>query len=249
MRILAVRIPRLYVDAALAAGSNVTLDEAARHHLRHVLRVKNGQEVCLFNGTGGECRGRLMELDRRRAVVALESCVETSREPALAITLVQGISRGERMDFTLQKAVELGANTLVPVITERTVIRLDAAQAERRHAHWQQIVIHACEQCGRNRLPALLPVSRLDEWLSRPLVGTGVVLRPGAELPIARLSAPAPGGITIVIGPEGGLSEAEFALAEARGYRPARLGSRILRTETAALAALAAIQALWGDYR
>ena len=244
-----MRVPRLYVNASLASDASVILDEAACHHLLHVLRVRPGQSVCLFNGTGVECRGRLMDLGARRATVAVEVCAEVTREPALAITLVQGVSRGERMDFTLQKAVELGVRIIVPVITEHTVVRLNTAQAEKRHAHWQKIVINACEQCGRNHLPVLQPVRRLSEWLAQPIAGTGIVLRPDAELSLAHIDTPVLSDATIVIGPEGGLSGAEIALAETRGYRPVRLGPRILRTETAALAALAAIQTLWGDYR
>ncbi|HTT09180.1 MAG TPA: 16S rRNA (uracil(1498)-N(3))-methyltransferase [Gammaproteobacteria bacterium] len=244
-----MRVPRLYVDKPFTTGTSVTLDDVASHHLSRVLRARVGQEVCLFNGMGLECRGRLLDLGARRATVAVETCAEVTRESALPITLVQGISRGERMDFTLQKAVELGVGTIVPVIMERTVVRLDAAQAEKRRAHWRKIVIHACEQCGRNHLPELRPVRHMNEWLALPVAGAGIVLRPEAAQSLAQMDIPAHGGLTVMIGPEGGMSETEVALAGARGYRPVRLGPRILRTETASLAALAAIQALWGDYR
>ncbi len=244
-----MRVSRLYVDTPLAPGADVTLDEAACHHLLQVLRARPGQPVCLFNGTGVECQGRLLDLNKRRATVAVETCAEVTRESVLAITLVQGISRGERMDYTLQKAVELGVRTIAPVITEHTVVRLDQVQAGKRHSHWRKIVVHACEQCGRNHLPELLPVCHLNEWLAKPVMGAGIVLRPEVAQLLTHLKIPVPhDGVTVLIGPEGGLSEAEAAFAERRGYQPVRLGPRILRTETAALAALAAMQTLWGDY-
>jgi 16S rRNA (uracil1498-N3)-methyltransferase len=170
-----------------------------------------------------------------------------SRESPLSITLAQGVSRGERMDYTIQKAVELGVAAIAPIITGRTTVRLDEERSEKRLEHWRRVIIGACEQSGRNRLPALHPITTLDAWLSRPIDGLGLLLRGDATggLPERRLDT----AITLLIGPEGGLGTDEVAAAERVGYRPVRMGPRILRTETAALAAIAALQALYGDWR
>lgn len=242
-----MRITRLYVDMPLAAGAEVELPPGAAHHALTVLRLRAGAVLELFDGTGGRHRGRITATGKRSAQVQLESFDPGGRESPLPVTLAQGISRGQHMDYTLQKAVELGVVHIVPVLTACSNVRLDEARAERRVAHWRRIVIGACEQCGRNRVPDVAAPQPLDSWLAQRPSGTALVLDPEATRGLAEL--PAPTALTLLSGPEGGLAATEVNLALAQGWQAVRVGPRILRTETAAVAALAACQALWGDLR
>ncbi|MDM7322649.1 MAG: 16S rRNA (uracil(1498)-N(3))-methyltransferase [Gammaproteobacteria bacterium] len=238
-----MRIPRVFLDLPLAVGQQLPLPQKARQHLERVLRLKPGHPVIVFNGQGGQFAAELLG-DGELSVLAFEAVECESPLPA---RVIQGLSKGERMDLTLQKATELGATRISPVTTERSVVRLDEERQDRRMQRWMGILQSACEQCGRNRLPRLDEPSRLEAVLAAPSDGaTRIVLAPEGTASLAELGRPA--ALEVLIGPEGGLSEAEIAQALQAGFTPVHLGPRILRTETAGLALLAAAQTLWGDF-
>lgn len=217
------------------------------HHIVQVLRKRFQDPLVLFNGRGGEFQAHLESIRRSALWVRIGTYRPIERESPLSITLVQGISKGERMDYTLQKAVELGISALVPVQAERSVVCLDEVRSGKRLMHWHKIIIGACEQCGRNRVPRLESIQTLGQWLTGPYPGLKLLLAAEARATLGSLAAPQGRHIILLAGPEGGFSEAEHTIAETAGYLPLSLGPRILRTETAALTALAALQALWGD--
>ncbi|HEY6941241.1 16S rRNA (uracil(1498)-N(3))-methyltransferase [Dokdonella sp.] len=243
-----MRIPRIHVPQRLQPGIDVDLPGQAGEHLARVLRLERGHPLRLFDGEGGEFEGEIASLTKR-AVTAhvLEPVPGADRESPLRITLGQGIARGEKMDWILQKATELGVARIVPLVTDRTEVKLDAERAGRRLAHWHAVLASACEQCGRNRLPELAAPMKLADWAAAlgDEAGLRLVLDPHGDASARSLE---PGTrATLVVGPEGGLSEHDLAtLAQAR-FRGLGLGPRILRTETAGLAALAALQAIHGD--
>ncbi len=241
-----MRTPRVYVDLPLAAGARATLPVAQSQHLTLVLRLAAGDPVTLFNGDGRDYAGHLVDAHRTATRVLCETVGDEEARAALRIHLGLGISKGERMDFALQKAVELGVDRVTPLFTARSVIRLDPERLAKRQTHWQGVTAAACEQSGRRRLPGLGQATRLEEWLAERHPG-GILLDHRSATPLPALSAPA-GDLTLLVGPEGGLSTAERAAARVAGFTGVRLGPRILRTETAPLAAIAAIQALWGDF-
>jgi 16S rRNA (uracil1498-N3)-methyltransferase len=243
--------PRLYCPIDLVTGASATLPADAAHHARDVLRLTAGDEVTLLNGLGGEYRARLMQVGKKEVVAAVLEFSRREAEPPYPVTVVQSLATGDKMDWVIEKAVELGAAGIVPASAARSVLRLDAARAGKRHAHWQAIVRAACEQCGRNRVPEVAAVVALADWLwaERARPGLKLMLSPVHAQKFSALAPPAPGtAITLLIGPEAGLSDAEEAAAQAAGFVPVLLGPRVMRTETAALAALAAIHARWGDY-
>ena len=213
-----------------------------------MLRLEHGHPLILFNGDGREYNATLAALVKRAVGAKITAVREADREAPLQLTLAQGIARGEKMDWILQKATELGVARIVPLVTERTEVKLDEDRAERRRAHWMSVIAGACEQCGRNRLPALEPPQRLDRWLGS--LGAAPALRlallPEGDASLRQLPQ-MENGATLAIGPEGGFSEHDIALLGQGGFRGLRLGPRILRTETAGVAALAALQALYGD--
>lgn len=242
---------RFHFHGKLGNGSEVRLHADAAHHAVRVLRLGVGEPVVLFDGLGGEFEARITRIERGDVSVKTGAHLDIERESRLQVRLVQGLSSGDRMDITLQKAVELGVAAIQPVATERSVVKLKEERAQRRVEHWQNLVIAACEQCGRNRVPQVGPVLGLPDWLAQldmpaPSDEARLLLSPGAAhslrevAPVARM--------TLLVGPEGGLSSVETQLAQSRGFIPVRLGPRILRTETAALATLSALQALWGDF-
>jgi 16S rRNA (uracil1498-N3)-methyltransferase len=241
-----VRIPRIFLPVPLHPRTSVALDERAANHVVRVLRLRAGAEVVLFNGAGGEHPAVLTHVDKRRVEAEVAEHAAREVESPLRVTLLQGISRGERMDYTIQKAVELGVARILPVLTERSMVSLAGERLEKRLRHWQGVAASACEQCGRNRVPEVAEPATLAERLAEPLGGPGLVLHHRAEAGLAQLPDPA-GDVHLLIGPEGGLAPAELASAERAGYLGVRLGPRILRTETAAVVALAALQAWWGD--
>lgn len=244
-----MRSTRLYLDIPLVPGTEVDLDERSAHHVARVLRMKAGMPVQLFDGRGKEAVVCLELVDKRRVRARIEALLDRAVESPLPLVLGQGISRGERMDFTLQKSVELGVQCIVPLWTEHSQVQLDAARLAKRMEHWRGIIISACEQCGRNVLPQLLLPMPLREWVGELASGeTGLLLDPMQSTRLAALQAPA-GTVRLLAGPEGGLSAAECQWAREAGFTGIALGPRILRTETAALAALAALQTLWGDFR
>lgn len=241
-----MRQTRIFVDQALAVGDVVTLPTGATRHITQVLRLAANAPLILFNGDGCDYPARLRTSHRDAAQVVIDAV--TAPEPAapLAIQLALGVSKGERMDYALQKAVELGVTRLMPLFTERSQVRLDGERLARRLEHWRGVVIGACEQSGRRRLPQLDPALALESWLAQWTAG-GYLLDPLATQALTAIPAPT-GQITLLIGPEGGLSARERQQAYQRGFQGVRLGPRILRTETAPLAAIAVIQALWGDF-
>lgn len=241
-----MRLTRVYVEAPLESGTRLRLEGSAAGHVTRVLRLRVGAALTLFNGAGGEYEASIDKAHGEELTVAVGTHHAIERESPLAVTLVQGVSRGERMDLVVQKATELGVARLVPVITERSVVKLDAHQADRKRLHWRAIVVAACEQCGRNRLPELLGPLGLREFLRGAAAGgTRLMLSPHAARGLDELSRDT--AVTVLIGPEGGLSEAEQEAAAQAGFEAVRLGPRILRTETAALTALALLQRQWGD--
>lgn len=239
-------MPRFYVPAVLSAGGLLELPENVCRHIQ-VLRMRPGDGLDVFDGCGVCARAVLRELGRRRAVCELLEVSAVSRESPLDITLVQAVSAAERMDFTLQKSTELGIGRIVPFTAERSGVRLLGERAENKVRRWQEIVIAACEQSGRNLLPPVQPITTLHQALADlPAGGCRLLMSPHRAGRLADL--PTPQRVVLLVGPEGGLSGAEEALALEHGFVPVLLGPRVLRTETASLAALAAMQTLWGDY-
>jgi 16S rRNA (uracil1498-N3)-methyltransferase len=241
-----VRLRRVHVEQPLAAGKAANLAGTAANHIARVLRLREGDALTLFDGRGGEYAAHITGIRKETVQVDVQEHRPIERESALDLTLVQGVSRGERMDWVMQKATELGVRRIVPVLTERTVVRLDDKQGERKVQHWRAIVIAACEQCGRNRVPEVaVPLAFHAALRTLDADTTRVLLSPAGTLRVRDL--PRPAKVTLLIGPEGGLSENEEHAAVAAGFRQVQLGPRILRTETAALAALAALQHDFGD--
>ncbi len=242
-----MRIRRVFVDAELTPGARVDLPAETVNYLRNVLRLKDGQPLEVFNGRGLRASA-LLALGRREAAVAIESVTESPSENVVPITLMAALAKGEKMDLVIQKAVELGVTTIAPVQTERSVLELKGDRAEKRLIRWRQIMINACEQCGRDELPAIEPIRLLDEALGMIDARTRLVLDPRAEKPLTELrDRPRPEGVALLVGPEGGLTEEEVARAGEHGFRALTLGPRILRAETAAIAGVAVLQYQWGD--
>ena len=242
-----MRLSRVFVETPLASGARVRLGGSAAGHVTRVLRLRAGDAVTLFNGGGSEFAGRIDAARGTEVTVLVGEERQLRRESPLALTLAQGISRGERMDLVVQKATELGVTHLAPLLTERSVVRLDGAQSQRKLAHWRAIAIAACEQSGRNRPPELSAPAALREFLAAaPQESTRLLLTPSSRLRVVDVPRPA-GGVTVLVGPEGGLTEEEQELAVGAGFIGVRLGPRILRTETAAIVILALLQREFGD--
>ena len=244
-----MRTIRIHVDQPLAAGAELALPAQAGEHVARVLRLVAGDPLTLFNGDGADYATTILAVGRREVRVQVLGREAVPRESPLRLTLVQGVARGEKMDLIVQKATELGVVCIVPLLTERSEVRLDPARAEKRLAHWRAVAASACEQCGRASLPEILPTQTLPAWLAT-LADDGALRL--ALLPEAQSSArelrPGGSGALLVVGPEGGLGERDTVALHDAGFRGLRLGPRILRTETAGLAALAALQALHGDF-
>jgi 16S rRNA (uracil1498-N3)-methyltransferase len=238
-------VPRFYLDAPLRAGSVCTLSEDAAHHAIHVLRLREGDEVTLFNGRGGEYAARIASIQRLRIAIDLLQHRAIERESPLRVTLVQAVSAGERMDSTVRKAIELGAAEVQPVLAARSVARPKGERADSRRAHWQKVAIAACEQCGRNRIPEVHPLIEVADY--RPDgQAMKILLSPLARLSLSKVSFQG-SEFVLAAGPEAGFTAEEEAAFARAGFVPASLGPRVLRTETAAVAALAALSALRGD--
>ena len=224
----------------------IALPEAAARHAVTVLRLQMGDALALFNGEGGEYRASLIAANKHEARVRVAEFHAIERESPLAITLALGICAGERMDYSLQKATELGVNAIAPLATERSVVKLAGERADKRLQHWQNVVIAACEQCGRNRVPAVAPVQTLFSYLAQTDKDARLLmLSPDAATPLKTI--PPSAAIVLLVGAEGGFSQSEQEAAASSGFLPVSLGPRVLRTETAPVAALAALQTLWGD--
>ena len=242
-----MRLTRSHVDMELQAGADVMLPEDVAAHLLRVLRLQVGDACVLFNGDGHDYAARITSIGKREARAAIAASRRIDNESPLRITLLQGIARGEKMDWILQKATELGVARIVPLVSERTEVKLGAERAERRLAHWQAVIASACEQCGRNRLPELLEPVRLANWAAAVADEGGLRLALDPRGDVAVRDLPVVRAATLAVGPEGGLSEQDLATLQHAGFRGLRLGPRILRTETAGLAALASLQAIHGD--
>jgi 16S rRNA (uracil1498-N3)-methyltransferase len=236
--------PRFYCPDGLAVGATLALPERAAQHVR-VLRLAPGAAITLFEGDGAEYPAELVEIGKRSVTALVRARRDASRESPLRIVLAQGLSSGERMDFVIQKATELGVAEIQPVLAARSIVRLSTERRERREQHWQNVAVAACEQCGRNTVPEVRPLIPLYEFLARPRARLAVLLSPTSEASLRAL--PPASDIELLIGPEGGLSPQEREAAIAAGFTGVRFGPRILRTETAPLAAVAALQAMWGD--
>jgi len=247
-REFAKRLARVYVEAALRPGSVVELPAAAAAHLAKVLRARSGDALVLFGGDGLEFAATVASVRGSRVTAAVGEGREVDRESPLAVTLVQCIPRGDRMDFIVQKATELGVVRIIPVLSQRSVVRLDEPQAASKTAHWRSVAVNACEQCGRNRLPAIDAPRQLMRYLgSSPTTGPRLLLEPEFEARGAAHAVDAK--VEIAIGPEGGFAAEELEAFRISGFAAHRLGPRILRTETAAIAALAWLQSSFGDLK
>lgn len=246
-------MPRFFVDSALHSGATLPLpDDVARHV--QVLRLRPGDTIELFNGEGGQFDAEIVEIGRRDIRVRVGEFRAVEAEPPYRLTLAQGVAGSDKMDWLIEKTVELGASAFVPLVTARSVVRLSGERAQRRQQHWQRIVQASCEQCGRNRLPAVAATQEFGVWLASlpttPVEGElRLLLSPRANQPLAALPQEAPrGNVTLLIGPEGGLSPDEEAAARECGFTAIGLGPRVLRTETAGIAVLAALAARWGGW-
>jgi 16S rRNA (uracil1498-N3)-methyltransferase len=242
-----MRLTRVYVDEPVIGGKHLVIQGSAANRIARVLRLRSGDPLTVFDGSGGEFGARIEEFRKEAVVVSVGEHRALDRESPLSLTLAQGISRGEKMDWIIQKATELGASRIVPMFTKRSVVRLDEKQAERKLQHWRAIACAACEQCGRNRIPELAePVDFFDLLPADTSGRTRLLLSPSGDLRIDDLKSVG-AGITVLIGPEGGLEDVEQEAALAAGFKAVRLGPRVLRTETAAIAALTVIQRYFGD--
>lgn len=256
---LSIMAARFYYPESMTSGQVITLPANIGHHAARVLRLKQGDSVTLFNGKGGEFSGLIDRIDKSGSTVILSEFHEIERESPLTINLVQAVSSNEKMDWIIQKSVELGVSSIQPITANRSVVRLTEERANRRLLHWQHVIIAACEQCGRNRIPRLLPLLTLADWFNQYAASKRNNIENGnaykfllsvtankrlAEFP----SPPLDTTVTLLVGPEGGFTAEEEKTAYAARFVSICLGQRILRTESAALAAIAAIQTLWGDY-
>ena len=241
-----MRIPRIFTDSPLAVGSQCQLDDNAANHVGRVLRMQAGQALLLFNGDGQDYRATLTEAGKKHVQVAVTEAAENETESSLRVVLAQTLSKGDRMDYAVQKAVEMGVSEIVPLTTERCDVKLKGDREDKRLRHWQQVAISAAEQCGRARVPDIQPVMTVQQWLEHARAcDLRLVLHHRTERSLNTLEKPS--SIALMIGPEGGLTAEEIALAEDNGFLPVALGPRVLRTETAPVAAIALCQWLWGD--
>ena len=244
--------PRFFVAAALHDGQTLALPPEVVRHL-HVLRQQTGTAVTLFNGQGGEYPARIVELGKQSATVHVHACIAREAEPPYYITLAQGIAGGDKMDWLIEKAVELGVSAVAPITAARSVVRLSAERALKRHQHWEALARAACEQCGRNRVPEIVAPMNFSRCLAAlggdPAPALKLLVSPRGAEPFDRLPARAPAGrVIVLIGPEGGWSEDEEALARQAGFIATALGPRVLRTETAGIALLAALAGRWAGW-
>lgn len=242
-----MRLTRVHVAEPLAPGRRHTIEGDAANHIARVLRLEPGAPLTVFDGRGGEYSARIEALRKSAVIIEVQARSPSSRESSLSLTLAQGVSRGERMDWVVQKATELGVSRIIPVLTERTVVKLDARQSERKLAHWQGVAVAACEQSGRDRIPDIVAPLPLHDFLRDidPQT-TRLLLSPTGTQRVTDLKAPER-RIVVLIGPEGGLAETEQRAAIGAGFLAVRMGPRVLRTETAAVAALTLLQHQFGD--
>ncbi|MDE1243616.1 16S rRNA (uracil(1498)-N(3))-methyltransferase [Vibrio aestuarianus] len=241
-----MRIPRIYHPTPISQLGTIALSDDAAGHIGRVLRMQVGQEVLLFDGSGAEFPATISEVTKKGVLVEVAERVESSCESPLNLHLGQVISRGDKMEFTIQKSVELGVNTITPLISERCGVKLDAKRFEKKLEQWQKIAISACEQCGRNSVPVIRPIMQLEAWCAEQSDALKLNLHPRAKYSINTLPQPVT-KVRLLIGPEGGLSAQEIHMTEEYQFEETLLGPRVLRTETAALTAITALQVRFGD--
>lgn len=241
-----MRIPRIYHPDLLKVDHTVELSADAANHTANVLRLTDGHPIVLFNGDGNDYTAELTEVKKRTVTALVDAKLGLSVESPLSIHLGQGVSRGDRMDFAIQKAVELGVSEITPLITERCGVKLSKERWEKKHQQWFKLIVAACEQCGRNRLPKLNPCISSNEWVAQSTQQLRLTLHPQAAKSVKHLSLPT-AGVRLLIGPEGGFTDAEVYATEEAGFQTVQMGPRVLRTETAAMAAIAILQAIHGD--
>ena len=243
-----MHIPRLYTPQMITQGAELAISGQTAHHVTHVLRIHSGAAVQVFDGEGSEYHAIVKTIKRSEIILEIAEAIAVQPESSLDITLLQGITRNDRMDLILQKAVELGVNTIQPLWTQRSQTHLKGNRLEKRFNHWQGIVVSACEQCGRATIPQLATAINYSAWMNKQKTsGLRLLLQPNSKTGLGTLKKPDE-EIQVLIGPEGGLNPDEEVLAIAAGFTGVNLGQRILRTETATLATLAGIQTLWGDF-
>lgn len=239
-----MRIPRIFTQQPLSAETTIELEPGPSQHLSRALRMQQGSQLVLFDGRGGEYPAVIATVDKKRVGVTVGKHRPIERESPLQVHLGIAVSRGERMDWVVQKTTELGIGRITPLLSERTEVKLKGERAQKKVVHWQQIATSACEQCGRNRVPEVTPLQTLQSWLPETQADLKLVLHHRADI---SHDTPTPRSLILLVGPEGGLSDPEIAAAEQQGFQSLKLGDRVLRTETAPLAALAILQARWGD--
>ncbi len=241
-----MRNPRIYSEQPLKADSSIELSESAANHVGRVLRMKPSEPLVLFNGEGGAWQGTIESVSKKAVTVYLESFIEGDAQSPLTIELGQTLSRGERMDYAIQKATEAGVTSITPLWSERCEVKLNAERLDKRVKHWQQVAISACEQCGRNIVPIIHIPVKLEDWLSTRATELNFVLHHRTREKLSGYEQPR--SVSLLIGPEGGLAVQEIELAERYRFNPLALGPRVLRTETAPVVAISLMQYLWGDY-
>lgn len=241
-----MRIPRIFTDTPLSVGQVTSLDDNAAQHVGRVLRMQPGQELVLFNGNGCDYPATIVEVGKKQVTASVHAETTNATESPLQIVLAQTLSKGDRMDYAVQKATEMGVSRIVPLLSERCDVRLRGDREDKRLRHWRQVAISAAEQCGRARVPEILPVMTLAQWLQYAQdCNLRLILHHRTEQSLDALARPT--SVALMIGPEGGFSGAEIETAEDSGFLPVALGPRVLRTETAPVAAIALCQWLWGD--
>ncbi|MGS0825107.1 16S rRNA (uracil(1498)-N(3))-methyltransferase [Shewanella sp. 0m-8] len=241
-----MRVPRIYQESSLVIGQAVALDDEAAGHVGRVLRMSVGEQVSLFNGDGNDYLAEIISASKKNVEVKVLSCEANNSESPLHLHLGQVISRGDRMDFTIQKSVELGVNTITPLFSERCGVKLSGERLDKKIQQWQKIVVSACEQSGRSVVPVIRPAMQLSDWCAEPSDAVKLNLHPRASHGVNGLSLPN-NRVRLVIGPEGGLSAPEIAMTEEHQFTDVLLGPRVLRTETAALTTISALQLKFGD--
>lgn len=242
-----MRIPRIYQSQTLQPRLTINLSDNAARHVQQVLRLSAGAQLILFNGMGGQYQAVIKSMDKRVVTVEIGEFSAIECESPLQIHLAQAISRGEKMDFTIQKAVELGVTEITPIISERCNVKLSHERFEKKMAHWQAIIISACEQSARNQIPLIHPPVHLNDWLAQSHQGMKLILHPSPQLsPLKEKQAQK--NITVLVGSEGGFTPDEINWAIENQFQPLTLGPRVLRTETAALAVISVLQGMWGDF-
>lgn len=241
-----MRTTRIFTESDLIVGESVLLDERASHHLGKVLRAKVGEHLLVFNGHGGQFTARIEAIGKKQVTVCIGEESQPNTESPLHTHLGIGISKGDRFDWALQKSTEMGVTVITPLLTERCEVRLKSDRLEKKIQHWKQILISACEQCGRNQVPKLNQPTEMQDWIAERPETKKLVLHHRSSHSLTESEHP--DSVAMLIGPEGGLSELEIESAEQHGFAPLTLGPRILRTETAPVAVLAALQCLWGDW-